>query len=224
MVEPAQIRYTRCQYVVGDVLTDLMRAYMMFSKIPFDTIEQAIMGDSKFRKKINQKEIDKVQTLTTHGFTDFDISLMFKIARHKRFAMIIPGGPTHGWDSYPQEGDSTIGDNILRITVCRNEITHMPNTALSEDEFSKMFKTYNDIGKRADIHITKRDNHFTQRINKYRSCSLDEQMEARFKREIEVFKSKNDIKRVNHNIKRFYSNDTYAFQIYKTNVKPVLCT
>lgn len=166
---------------------------MMFSKIPFDTIEQTIMGDSRFRQhKINQNEIGKLQTLTTHGFADFDITLMFKIAIYQSFAMIIPGKPTRGWDKFPQDQDNTMGDNIVRIKLCRNELYHNPTTTLSEGEFSKMFEKYIDIGRRADEHLRVNNNHYTCRIENYKTCSLDKEMENKFKAEIEGFKSKHD--------------------------------
>ncbi|VDI21385.1 Hypothetical predicted protein [Mytilus galloprovincialis] len=188
MAEPAQTRYTRCRYAVGDVLTDIMREYLMYSKIPLTVIYKKIMGDDKFRKKLKQREIGQIQTLESHGFADSDISLMFKIARYHKFAMIIPDEPSHGWDSFPLETDNTFCDNILRIKSCRNEINHNPNTALSQNEFRRMFKMYIDIGRRSDKHLSKDNNHFTHRVENYETCSLDKEMEEKYKGEIENLK------------------------------------
>lgn len=190
MAEPAQTRYTRCRYAVGDVLTDIMREYMMHSKIPLNVIYQKIMGDDKFRKRLKPREIGQIQTLESLRFGDCDISLMFKIARYHKFAIIILDNPSHGWDSYPLETDNTFCDNILRIKTCRNDINHIPNTALSENEFQKMFKMYIDIGRRADEHLSTNSHHFTRRIENYVTCSLDKEMEEKYKGEIENLKSK----------------------------------
>lgn len=190
MAEPAQTRHTRCLYAVGDVLTDIMREYMMHTKIPLNVIYNRIMGDDKFKKKLKQPEIRQIQTLESLGFADCDFSLMFKIARYHKFAMMTPDDPTHGWRSYPQITDNTFCDNILRIKSCRNEITHTPSPALSENEYKKKFEMYIDIGRRAEAHLSKYNNQFTLRIENYKTCSLDKEMEEKFRGEIENLKSK----------------------------------
>lgn len=192
MAEPDQTRFARCKFATGDVLTDIMRGYMKYTNIPTQTIYQSIMNDKKFKNKLSQEDINIIQNLELRGFDDFDISLMYKIARHKNFGMIVPEKPTRGWQSNPIESENTPGDNIQRIKICRNELCHNPNTAVSENEFEKMFKRYIDIGRRAIGHFKENDQ-IIRRIESYMTCSLDSEMEEKYKQQIETLTSKFDI-------------------------------
>lgn len=177
MVEEGTIRYLRCKLAVDKVLTGIVRDYMTKSNVPFKTIYDKVISNAKFKQKLNQKDMTKIQFLPEKGFANFDINLMYKIARYPWFSIIITDEPTHGWDRYPQPSDETIGDNIERIRKCRNEIAHNPHCSLTNDEYDKAFQEYQDIGRRADAHLDKKDLHYENQVDYYKTCQLDKKME-----------------------------------------------
>lgn len=193
MTDAGQTRFLRCKLAAFDVFTDIMREYMVQIGIPSKAIFDNIMKCSSFKKTLNWKEFNKIQTLKTAGFQEFDISLMYKIVKHHNFAMIIPDKPTRYWGSEPLQGENSIGDNINRIVNCRNDLVHKNNTTIQESKFKELFEIYIDIGKRAEIHLLKIENYFRLRIEKYKTCCIDKDMEEKLDklaRENEELRSK----------------------------------
>ncbi|XP_076082822.1 uncharacterized protein LOC143053910 isoform X2 [Mytilus galloprovincialis] len=182
-----QTQYARCRFVVDDVLTRIMREYMEQSALPPEIIERTIMKYKTFKDRLSQKEMSIIQTLPTEGFKHFEISLMYKIARNKRFSMLIPDKPTRDWGSDPQHNETTIGDNIERIRICRNKTSHKAYPSLQEKEFNNLFTTFIDIAKRAKEHL--QTENFEDSILQYKTCSLDKDMEERLKKYIQQIKS-----------------------------------
>lgn len=186
MATQDQARYMRCRLVLGEVLTQIMREYMEQSGTQPTSIERLILGNQKFKNRLNQKEMSVVQTLPSHGFKKFDISLMCKIARNKSFSLLIPDKPTRGWGANPQQNEYTAGDNIERIRLCRDDISHMADTSISEDDFHRLFSRYIDIAQRAEAHLQTRT--FKQKILQYQTCNLDQEMENKFTQMEEEYK------------------------------------
>ncbi|XP_052066310.1 mannosyl-oligosaccharide glucosidase-like [Mytilus californianus] len=179
MTDAGQTRFLRCKVAAFDVFTDIMREYMVQIGIPPKVIFENIMKCSSLKKTLNSKEFDKIQTLEKAGFKEFDISLMYKIVKHQKFAMIIPDIPTRKWGSEPLEDENTIGDNIMRIYKCRNDLAHKIDTTILESEFKELFEKYIDIGRRADSHLSKSEYCFRRRIEKYKTCCIDKDMEEK---------------------------------------------
>lgn len=179
MAYAGQTRFLRCKVAALDVLTDIMREYMMQQGIPTKAIFDNIMKCKKFKDSLNSNEFNQIQTLETAGFQEFDISLMFKIVKHPAFSMIIPDKPTRSrlWCSEPVPNEDSVGDNILRIVHCRNNLAHKCNTSFLENEFEKLFEIYLDIGRRAEQHLSINGHYFRRRIEKYKTCCIDKDME-----------------------------------------------
>lgn len=160
MATPDQARYARCRFVLGDILTQITREYMEQSGTHPASIERSILENKTFRDRLNQKEMSAIQTLPTDGFKNFDISLMYKIARNKRFSLLISDKPTREWGATPQQHEYTVGDNMERIRLCRDELSHLPGPSLSEVYFNQLFATFIDIARRAEQHLqTKKFEH-----------------------------------------------------------------
>ncbi|XP_063442800.1 MATH and LRR domain-containing protein PFE0570w-like [Mytilus trossulus] len=182
-----QTQYARCRFVVDDVLTKIMREYMEQSALPRAIIEQTIMKYKTFKNRLSQEEMSIIQTLQTDGFKHFEISLMYKIARNRHFSMLIPDKPTRDWGSDPQPNESTIGDNMERIRMCRNKTSHKAYPSLQEKELNNLFTTFIDIAKRAKEHL--KTENFEDSILHYKTCSLDKDMEEKLKKYIQQMKS-----------------------------------
>lgn len=176
-------RYIRCNTVVGVVLTDIMREYLLRSNIPPRTIYDSIMNNSDFNKNLTPHQMNAIQSLPTQGFSNFDISLMYIIVRYPHFRMIVSDIPTKKkWGGIPDEKDDTIGDNIERIRHLRNDVVHNGQHYLSADEFRNTFLTMLDIGRRSDRHLGKPDRHFERQVEECRCSPIDKEMEEKYTR------------------------------------------
>ncbi|CAG2186185.1 unnamed protein product [Mytilus edulis] len=188
MVTPDQIRYTRCRLILGDVLAQIMRDYMEQSGTQPIAIERSILRNLRFRERLNQKEMSVIQTLPADGFKQFDISLMYKIARNKSFALLISDKPTRGWGASPQYNEGTAGDNMERIRICRDDLSHIAGSSIAEDYFNDLFSKFIDIAQRAEQHLQPKQ--FEHQILKYKTCTLDKEMEESYTHQINVLKRK----------------------------------
>ncbi|CAC5382694.1 unnamed protein product [Mytilus coruscus] len=195
MATPDQARYARCRLVLGDVLTQIMREYMEQSGTQPTSIERSILGNKTFRDRLNQKEMSVIQTLPTAGFKNFDISLMYKIARNKSFSLLISDKPTRGWGANPQQNECTVGDNMERIRLCRDHISHMADPSLPEVYSNDLFSKFIDIARRAEQHLQTKK--FEHKILQYQNCILDKEMEDKFtKMEEEYTQQIKDLKKL----------------------------
>lgn len=179
MAEEAQRNFLRCELVVYEVLTNIMREYMAPEGISPKAIYNNIMKCIAFKKTLTPPEFKKIQYLDTAGFEEFDISLMYKIVKHRQFSMIIPDIPTRNWGSEPTSAENSFGDNIMRIVNCRNELVHKNNTTLLELDFKNYFDRYLDIARRAEEHLSKSEENLRSQIRKYKTCSIDKDMEEK---------------------------------------------
>ncbi|CAC5406530.1 unnamed protein product [Mytilus coruscus] len=177
MKNPEDIaRYIRCNLLIGQVLTPILREYMQLNNIPPTTVYKTIMAKycDNFRKKLSQKEMRIVQTLSSDGYNKFDITLMYKIARNSNFKMIINELPTRGWGTEPLHDEITIGDDIERIRLSRDHLMHNPNHRVSETEFILFFDKLVDVARRADEHDNRAPNMtYEQQMQDLRSHPID---------------------------------------------------
>lgn len=141
-----------------------------------------------------------IQSLLTQGFSNFDISLMYKIVRHRNFRLIVPDIPTRNWGTDPIETEDTIGDNIERIRMTRNKLDHNGQHFLTEKEFQEMFNLMEDIGKRADRHLGKPDEHFKKRVASNKSGHIDKESEERCLRKLKGMQC------LNINLKKMFAS------------------
>lgn len=169
-------RYIRCNKLVGQVLTPLMREYMQLNNVPPATVYQTIMQPycKALRTKLSQTQMGVIQTLPSSGYEKFDITLMYKIARDKNFKMIIKEHPSRKWGTEPLPHEITIGDDIERIRHCRDNIMHNPNHIVSEPELNEFFDKFIDVGKRANLHLNiTHEFSYEQQIRDLRTCPID---------------------------------------------------
>ncbi|VDH90224.1 mannosyl-oligosaccharide glucosidase, partial [Mytilus galloprovincialis] len=179
MAESGQTQLFRCKLVVLEVLTDILRDYMTHEGTAPKAIHKLVMNNKNLRHHFTSKELNVIQNLPSTGFKEFDISLMYKIAKTKLLALIIPDEPTHGWGSEPSPNEDTIGDNVMRIVNRRNELSHRKNATLLESEFKDFFEKFLDIGERAEKHLSRKDRSITSQIESDKTCCIDKDMEKK---------------------------------------------
>lgn len=179
MAEEGQRNFLRCELVVYEVLTNIMREYMAPEGISPKAIYNNIIKCIAFKKTLTPPEFKKIQYLETAGFEEFDISLMYKIVKHRQFSMIIPDVPTRNWGSEPTPAENSFGDNIMRIVNCRNELVHKNNTTLLELDFKNCFDRYLDIARRAEGHLSKSEEDLSNQIREYQTCCFDKELKEK---------------------------------------------
>lgn len=170
------VRGIRCSVVVGHILTGIMQEVMEHSPISPLKLNDMINNDRHFRhKKITPDEMNVIQTLTTNGYRKLDINLMYKLMKY--FKGIIPA-PTRGWKHYPQPSDLAIGDDMRRIKDARNFFGHNICPSLSQDKMEELFRTYSDVGERADSYLKKdAASSYKQLVLKHKNSPIDKSKE-----------------------------------------------
>eukprot|EP00477_Mikrocytos_mackini_P003527 GAHX01004609.1.p1 GENE.GAHX01004609.1~~GAHX01004609.1.p1 ORF type:complete len:206 (-),score=34.56 GAHX01004609.1:70-687(-) len=81
-----------------------------------------------------EKKLDSHQLNQTKlaDYNIFDVSLLYKLIRN-----LCPGlNPTNGWGMKLNFNDTTIGDDIERIRVFRNDLGHSKSSNISNSEFT----------------------------------------------------------------------------------------
>lgn len=81
-----------------------------------------------------EKKLDSYQMNQTKlaNYNNFDVTLLYKLIRN-----LCPGlKPTQGWGIRLNYNDTTIGDDIERIRVFRNELGHSKSSKIPDSEFT----------------------------------------------------------------------------------------
>lgn len=81
-----------------------------------------------------EKKLDSYQMNQTKlaNYNNFDVTLLYKLIRN-----LCPGlKPTQGWGIRLNYNDTTIGDDIERIRVFRNELGHSKSSKIPDSEFA----------------------------------------------------------------------------------------
>ncbi|XP_052066309.1 mannosyl-oligosaccharide glucosidase-like [Mytilus californianus] len=208
MAEAGQTQFLRCKLVVFDVLTNIMRKYMAPEGIAPKAIYNSIIQSKAFKRILTTQEFERIQNLETAGFENFDINLMYKIAKFPMFSMIIPDVPTRKWGSEPSSNENSIGDNIMRIVNRRNELVHKHNTTFLDSEFEDLFDKYLDIGRRAEKHLSLSEESLRSQIRKYKTCCIDKNMEEKIDK---LSRENEDLKRI---LFKYQSKDGVNLEMY----------
>lgn len=126
------IRFVKAR---DDVMTFPLRDILDWQINPKDlhrkiqSCSSLINGNKKLDS--NQLRICYPSKTTLTDYNDFDVTLLYKLIRN-----LCPGlKPTQGWGNKPNVSDSTIGDDIERIRIVRNEIVHSKSPRISDGEF-----------------------------------------------------------------------------------------
>ena len=138
---------------------------------------------------LNQKQT--INSLQTDGFDKLDFSIIYKIVKY--FKMFIPA-PTRNWRAIPQEGETTVGDDVERMRRARNNLFHRPNVEVSEEEFNGFFNLFTEVGRRIDGYLNKPSSSgYEVSVKEYKTCALDKDTYEKYlneRKEMESLKSK----------------------------------
>lgn len=68
---------------------------------------------------------------TPSSFEDLDVSVMCAM-----FQYLYEKSPTKGWENDPGDDDKEIADDVKRIRMCRNKISHVASTQMTTEDFN----------------------------------------------------------------------------------------
>ncbi|XP_061192989.1 uncharacterized protein LOC133201212 [Saccostrea echinata] len=109
------------------------------------------------------------------GFKDFDISLLYKLLRSICTRI---QKPTNGWggNTMPAEGDTTVGDDIERIRLIRNNLFgHVSSASTSLTTFNNYWTIISEVCRRLQTYTAK---NYLDALNNIQTQSMEECEEA----------------------------------------------
>ncbi|XP_061169576.1 uncharacterized protein LOC133178940 [Saccostrea echinata] len=109
------------------------------------------------------------------GFKDFDISLLYKLLRSICTRI---QKPTNGWggNTMPAEGDTTVGDDIERIRLIRNNLFgHVSSASTSLTTFNNYWTIISEVCRRLQTCTAK---NYLDALNNIQTQSMEECEEA----------------------------------------------
>lgn len=82
-------------------------------------------------------------------YNKFDVSLLYKLTRN-----LCPSlAPTTGWGKDPVDTDTQIGDDIERLRLFRNNNFHESSSAISDNDFEKMWNNLKSVIQRVQSYM-----------------------------------------------------------------------
>lgn len=99
-------------------------------------LHQKILSCSVLYNGENRLDSYQNSLIKQNDYSKFDVTLLYKLIRN-----LCPGlKPTQGWGIKLNINDTTIGDDIERIRVLRNELGHLKSSNIPDSEFTNRWK------------------------------------------------------------------------------------
>jgi hypothetical protein len=175
-------RFIRLELVILDELTPLLQDVLQ-SQIPQNRIFHEVLRLNSLYQRLGTKHTALIQNAQKDGYRKFDITLSYTILRNLTCLNVT--APTQGWGTsqMPGSGDITLGDDIERIRLIRNEVLgHSTEAFLSETEFKEHWSNISGICTRMQTLLGK---NYVQRLQDAEVRPIDEEMENVFLEKIE---------------------------------------
>ncbi|XP_056002604.1 uncharacterized protein LOC125662351 [Ostrea edulis] len=167
-------RFARLSFVILEELTPLLQD-VLENEIPPNQISHRVSRETSLFQRLRPEQIVLIQNAQTDGYKDFDITLLYKILRNLKCLKVT--APTQGWGTsqMPGNGETTLGDDIERIRLIRNNIyVHVGVPSLSETEFQEHWSNISGICKRMQNLLGK---NYVQSLQTAEVRAIDLEME-----------------------------------------------
>ncbi|XP_062607193.1 uncharacterized protein LOC134268980, partial [Saccostrea cucullata] len=163
-------RFAKLGMATNDVLNKAYRD-ILESEVPPCYIESKVNSLSNKKRrdlKLNSDQEDLLIKAKNSGYSDFDISLTYKMIRN--ICSTIPK-PTKGeWGKEPATGEVTVGDDIERIRSIRNRLTaHVNSASTPQTEFDDTWSSMSDICQRLETFTGKK---YSDNLNEIKKLTL----------------------------------------------------
>jgi hypothetical protein len=164
-------RFSLLGIAILDYLSEILRLILAANVSPADLENEIKRCGYPF--KLNAEQWRQIQNAANRNYSDFDITLCYTLIRNICTKVC---KPTNGWGVHdlPQTYETTLGDDIERIRIIRNEIFgHTNSASISETEFQKYWSIISSVCTRMEI-LYKVD--FPQKLQSLRTSIIDKQL------------------------------------------------
>jgi hypothetical protein len=162
--------YARLGHASQSLIPKLLQQLLLFYE-PTNKITNDCLNNSWLSNNLNANEWIDIRKANTDGYVDFDIPLIYKLLRNLN--LISP--PTRGWNPErgPELTETTIGDDLERFRISRNDIFHRGNTNVSDRKLTEYFTQFKDIAQRLELVLNKETNELVFEFQNLETCCMD---------------------------------------------------
>lgn len=143
-------RYLVLVAIMVDIFPSIFRHILNVPGIAAQKIYSRIISDKKFNTRLTLEEYVEVHKMPVYGYDNLNMALMLKIIVH--YSNIFVDPPTRGWGSTPVFSEITIGDDLQRLRLFRNDLIHRVSTNMSEMEFQDKCLYLKTVFERIDLY------------------------------------------------------------------------
>ena len=168
--------YARLGHASQDLIPKILQELLLWLEHPNQLYQKCSKNPDLKGRGLSSEEWNKIKTVSTKGYVNFDIPLVYTILRNINTS-IAP--PTKGWHSnaFPLPHDTTIGDDLERCRKTRNQIIHRGNTTVTDQELDDYFNLFKGIAGRLENILNKTHGEFVTKFENLKTCCMDETTE-----------------------------------------------
>lgn len=164
--------YARVGHALQKLFPDILRELIAKQKPPLE-LSHDVNTDMYLSKHFRPDEFLFIDHVEAKGYAYFDIPLIYKLVR---LLKLVPP-PTQGWNhsTAPCATEVTLGDDLERIRILRNEILHRGTSQIICTELSQYFTQFTDIAGRLETYLGKQTGEYVDKFIRLETCDIDEE-------------------------------------------------
>ena len=173
--EEDRTRFFRLSLIIIDELTQILRD-LLHNEVPptqlFNKVKQI-----NYLQRLRPEQIVVIKNANSRDYKDFDITLLYTLLRNV-CQNITPPSQNWGVSNMPSQNEITVGDDIERIRLIRNNVYgHISEVAIPEIEFKEYWSTISDICTRMQTLLNK---DYSKRLQDAKECTIDADTEEKY--------------------------------------------
>ncbi|XP_062579236.1 uncharacterized protein LOC134241175 [Saccostrea cucullata] len=166
-------RFAKLGMAINEELTQACRDVLQM-EVPPGLVYNKVKASSIYKNIRPEQELRLIGA-KTDGYKEFDITLLYTLIRN--ICTKIPR-PTKGWggNTMPSVGETTIGDDVERIRMIRNNMFgHISSASTSQTVFDDTWSIITDICQRLQTYTNK---DYMSGLSNIQSQALEEEYET----------------------------------------------
>ena len=169
-------RFLRLTQIIIDELTQILRD-LLHNEVAPTQIFNKVIKISQLVKTLRKDQLCVISDAKLRGYQNFDISLLYTLLRNV-CQNITPPSQRWGVSSMPSPNEVTVGDDIERIRLIRNNVFgHISEAAISQTEFQEYLSIISDICTRMRTLLNK---DYVKRLRDVEERSIDSETESKY--------------------------------------------
>ena len=169
-------RFFSLSLIIIDELTQILRD-LLHNEVPPTQIFKEVIKLNHLTKTLRKDQIAVLSDAKTRGYKDFDITLLYALLRNV-CQNITPPSQNWGVSTMPSQSEVTLGDDIERIRLIRNNLFgHISEAAISKTEFKRYLSIISGICSRIQTVLNK---DYVKRLQDAEGRSIDPETEEKY--------------------------------------------